>query len=92
MKFPLNDTYSRVKTCCGDMSRYLTPVCFVLQMLIKMKTTWDEMEMEILPYKEGRGLRCRVPDDLFQVLEDNQVGLQTMKASRWVTQTPSPLR
>ena len=53
-------------------------------MLIKMKTTWDEMEMEILPYKDGRGLRCRVPDDLFQVLEDNQVGLQTMKASRCV--------
>ena len=57
-------------------------------MLIKMKMTWDEMEMEILPYKDGRGLRCRVPDDLFQVLEDNQVGLQTMKASRY-EQRPS---
>ncbi|KAF0304889.1 Dynein heavy chain 2, axonemal [Amphibalanus amphitrite] len=67
-----------------NISQSATKEMTIEKMLMKMKSTWDEMEMEILPYKDGRGLRCRVPDDLFQVLEDNQVGLQTMKASRFV--------
>ncbi|XP_027143976.1 dynein heavy chain 2, axonemal isoform X2 [Larimichthys crocea] len=45
--------------------------------------TWEETILDIAPYKKGH-YRLRGTDEVFQVLDDNQVILSTMKASRFV--------
>ncbi|TMS02261.1 Dynein heavy chain 2, axonemal [Larimichthys crocea] len=45
--------------------------------------TWEETILDIAPYKKGH-YRLRGTDEVFQVLDDNQVILSTIKASRFV--------
>uniref|UniRef100_A0A3P9PK94 Dynein axonemal heavy chain 2 n=1 Tax=Poecilia reticulata TaxID=8081 RepID=A0A3P9PK94_POERE len=45
--------------------------------------TWDEVYLEIAPYKDEGHYRLG-SEDVFQTLDDNQVILSTMKASRFV--------
>ncbi|KAK2862756.1 hypothetical protein Q5P01_002289 [Channa striata] len=52
-----------------------------LESIIK---TWEEMFLDIAPYKNEGHYRLRGTEDVFQALEDNQVILSTMKASRFV--------
>eukprot|EP00163_Fabomonas_tropica_P002875 TRINITY_DN1232_c0_g1_i1.p1 TRINITY_DN1232_c0_g1~~TRINITY_DN1232_c0_g1_i1.p1 ORF type:complete len:4516 (+),score=1594.38 TRINITY_DN1232_c0_g1_i1:127-13674(+) len=44
---------------------------------------WEELELDIVPYKNQEHHKLRSTDDLFQALEDNLVTLSTMKASRY---------
>ncbi|XP_070711337.1 dynein axonemal heavy chain 2 [Pempheris klunzingeri] len=46
--------------------------------------TWQQMSLDIAPYKNGGHYRLRGTEEVFQALEDNQVILSTMKASRFV--------
>ncbi|XP_070785989.1 dynein axonemal heavy chain 2 [Enoplosus armatus] len=46
--------------------------------------TWEETFLEIEPYKDEGHYRLRGTEEVFQALEDNQVILSTMKASRFV--------
>ncbi|KAM3857822.1 dynein axonemal heavy chain 2 [Diretmus argenteus] len=46
--------------------------------------TWEETSLDIAPYKDKGHHRLRGTEDVFQVLEDNQVSLSTMKASQFV--------
>ncbi|KAK1153304.1 dynein heavy chain 2, axonemal [Acipenser oxyrinchus oxyrinchus] len=46
--------------------------------------TWNVTSLDIGPYKDKGHHRLRGTDDVFQALEDNQVSLSTMKASRFV--------
>ncbi|XP_043393066.1 dynein axonemal heavy chain 2 isoform X2 [Chelonia mydas] len=46
--------------------------------------TWDVVLLDIVPYKDKGHHRLRGTDEVFQALEDNQVSLSTMKASRFV--------
>uniref|UniRef100_UPI0037E8313A dynein axonemal heavy chain 2 n=1 Tax=Semicossyphus pulcher TaxID=241346 RepID=UPI0037E8313A len=46
--------------------------------------TWEDTVLDIGPYKDGGHYRLRGTDEVFQALEDNQVVLSTMKASRFV--------
>ncbi|KAJ7313214.1 hypothetical protein JRQ81_004493, partial [Phrynocephalus forsythii] len=46
--------------------------------------TWDTTTLDIAPYKDKGHHRIRGTEDVFQALEDNQVALSTMKASRFV--------
>jgi dynein heavy chain len=49
-----------------------------------IKLKWDELSLDIGPYKDRGHFRLRATDEIFQTLEDNQVSLSTMKASRYV--------
>uniref|UniRef100_A0A4W6ECP9 Dynein axonemal heavy chain 2 n=1 Tax=Lates calcarifer TaxID=8187 RepID=A0A4W6ECP9_LATCA len=46
--------------------------------------TWEETFLDIAPYKDEGHYRLRGTEEVFQALEDNQVVLSTMKASRFV--------
>nr|XP_034361929.1 LOW QUALITY PROTEIN: dynein heavy chain 2, axonemal [Arvicanthis niloticus] len=46
--------------------------------------TWDSTQLDIVPYKDKGHHRLRGTEEVFQALEDNQVALSTMKASRFV--------
>eukprot|EP00002_Diphylleia_rotans_P022931 TRINITY_DN4501_c0_g1_i3.p1 TRINITY_DN4501_c0_g1~~TRINITY_DN4501_c0_g1_i3.p1 ORF type:complete len:4513 (-),score=1142.54 TRINITY_DN4501_c0_g1_i3:360-11993(-) len=45
--------------------------------------TWRSMTLDIVRYKDKEHHRLRSADDIFTQLEDNQVTLSTMKASRY---------
>ncbi|XP_060896803.1 dynein axonemal heavy chain 2-like [Labrus mixtus] len=46
--------------------------------------TWKDTLLDIAPYKDEGHYRLRGTEEVFQALEDNQVILSTMKASRFV--------
>ncbi|KAM9335593.1 LOW QUALITY PROTEIN: dynein axonemal heavy chain 2 [Symphorus nematophorus] len=46
--------------------------------------TWEDTTLDIGPYKNEGHYRLRGTEEVFQALEDNQVVLSTMKASRFV--------
>ena len=46
--------------------------------------TWEATKMEIVPYKDRGHYILRGTDEIYQTLEDNQVTLSSMKASRFV--------
>ncbi|XP_070849918.1 dynein axonemal heavy chain 2 [Chaetodon trifascialis] len=46
--------------------------------------TWEETFLDIAPHKDEGHYRLRGTEEVFQTLEDNQVALSTMKASRFV--------
>nr|XP_057923809.1 dynein axonemal heavy chain 2 isoform X2 [Doryrhamphus excisus] len=54
------------------------------QGLEEINKTWTEMTLDITPYKDKGHFRLKGTEDVFQALEDNQVTLSTMKASRFV--------
>ncbi|KAI8853504.1 dynein heavy chain, N-terminal region 2-domain-containing protein [Chytridium lagenaria] len=52
--------------------------------LNQIQASWDALELDIVPYKEDRGyFKIRSTDALFELLEDNQVSLSTMKSSKF---------
>ncbi|TGZ66460.1 hypothetical protein CRM22_005313 [Opisthorchis felineus] len=52
--------------------------------LDNMERFWQNNELDIVPYKEKNTYKLRSTEEVFQALEDNQVQLSTMKASRFV--------
>ncbi|XP_072544049.1 dynein axonemal heavy chain 2 [Salminus brasiliensis] len=54
------------------------------QSLEGITKTWEETSLDIAPYKDKGHHRLRGTEEVFQALEDNQVTLSTMKASRFV--------
>lgn len=53
------------------------------QALAGIAEAWESLSLEVIPYKD-KPIRLKVTDEIFQTLEDNQVTLSTMKASRYV--------
>jgi dynein heavy chain len=52
--------------------------------LNKIAASWEELELDIIPYKEDKGYhKVRSTETIFELLEDNQVTLSTMKASKF---------
>ncbi|RKO93650.1 dynein heavy chain and region D6 of dynein motor-domain-containing protein [Blyttiomyces helicus] len=52
--------------------------------LTTIKTAWMDMELDVFPYKEEKGyFKIRSTDSIFELLEDNQVTLSSMKASKF---------
>ncbi|XP_061138372.1 dynein axonemal heavy chain 2 [Syngnathus typhle] len=75
------DKYSeKINAISGAASKELS----IEQGLEEIVKTWEEMILDIIPYKEKGHFRLRGTEDVFQALEDNQVTLSTMKASRFV--------
>ncbi|VDP22464.1 unnamed protein product [Echinostoma caproni] len=52
--------------------------------LDNMERSWQNNELDMIPFKEKNTYKIRSAEDVFQALEDNQVQLSTMKASRFV--------
>ena len=51
--------------------------------LVDIEAAWKEIEITVAEYKNLGHHRMSAGDELFQQLEDNQVGISTMKATRF---------
>uniref|UniRef100_A0A667XC84 Dynein axonemal heavy chain 2 n=1 Tax=Myripristis murdjan TaxID=586833 RepID=A0A667XC84_9TELE len=75
------DQYAdRICEISGAASKELS----IEQGLEGIAKTWEEMILDIAPYKDKGHHRLRGTEEVFLALEDNQVTLSTMKASRFV--------
>ncbi|XP_046574741.1 LOW QUALITY PROTEIN: dynein axonemal heavy chain 2-like [Haliotis rubra] len=68
----------------SDISGAATKEMAIEQGLGAIEQTWNVTELEIAPYKDKGHFKLKSTDDVFLALEDNQVQLSTMKASRFV--------
>ncbi|XP_063042411.1 dynein axonemal heavy chain 2 [Engraulis encrasicolus] len=75
------DQYAdRIAEISGAASKELS----IEQSLETINSTWSWICLDIAAYKDKGHHRLRSTEDVFQALEDNQVTLATMKASRFV--------
>uniref|UniRef100_A0A2K5XKM5 Dynein axonemal heavy chain 2 n=1 Tax=Mandrillus leucophaeus TaxID=9568 RepID=A0A2K5XKM5_MANLE len=68
----------------GEISASATKELAIEVALQNIAKTWDVTQLDIVPYKDKGHHRLRGTEEIFQALEDNQVALSTMKASRFV--------
>uniref|UniRef100_A0A8C0I316 Dynein axonemal heavy chain 2 n=1 Tax=Balaenoptera musculus TaxID=9771 RepID=A0A8C0I316_BALMU len=68
----------------GEISASATRELAIELALQNIAKTWDVIQLDIVPYKDKGHHRLRGTEEAFQALEDNQVSLSTMKASRFV--------
>ncbi|XP_062072422.1 dynein axonemal heavy chain 2 isoform X1 [Lepus europaeus] len=68
----------------GEISASATKELAIELALQNIAKTWDVTQLDIVPYKDKGHHRIRGTEEVFQALEDNQVALSTMKASRFV--------
>ncbi|XP_074244239.1 dynein axonemal heavy chain 2 isoform X4 [Saimiri boliviensis] len=68
----------------GEISASATKELAIEVALQNIAKTWDVTQLDIVPYKDKGHHRLRGTEEVFQALEDNQVALSTMKASRFV--------
>jgi len=73
------DQYSSV---INNISSFSSKELMIEKSLDSISETWTAMNMDLIKYK-AEMYKVRNTDDLFQALEDNQVTLSTMKASRY---------
>ncbi|KAJ8389320.1 hypothetical protein AAFF_G00121850 [Aldrovandia affinis] len=70
----------KISEISGAASKELS----IEQSLEGIALAWEETCLDIAPYKDKGHHRLRATEEVFQALEDNQVTLCTMKASRFV--------
>uniref|UniRef100_G1RF97 Dynein axonemal heavy chain 2 n=1 Tax=Nomascus leucogenys TaxID=61853 RepID=G1RF97_NOMLE len=68
----------------GEISASAAKELAIEVSLQNIAKTWDVIQLDIVPYKDKGHHRLRGTEEVFQALEDNQVALSTMKASRFV--------
>ncbi|XP_032178402.1 dynein heavy chain 2, axonemal isoform X8 [Mustela erminea] len=68
----------------GEISASATKELAIELALQNIAKTWNVIQLDIVPYKDKGHHRLRGTEEIFQALEDNQVALSTMKASRFV--------
>ncbi|XP_039193883.1 dynein heavy chain 2, axonemal isoform X2 [Crotalus tigris] len=68
----------------AEISSSATKELGIEQALENIAKTWAVTTLDIVPYKDKGHHRIRGTEDVFQALDDNQVALSTMKASRFV--------
>ncbi|XP_064639639.1 dynein axonemal heavy chain 2-like isoform X2 [Lineus longissimus] len=68
----------------NDISGAARKELAIEQALEAIDQTWEVIELDIITYKDKGHFKLRGTDEVFQVLEDGQVQLSTMKASRFV--------
>ncbi|KAK7469836.1 hypothetical protein BaRGS_00036165, partial [Batillaria attramentaria] len=67
-----------------DISVAATKELGIENSLHNIKTAWAACDYDMTPYKDKGHYRFKSTDEIFQMLEENQVTLTTMKASRFV--------
>ncbi|XP_051578639.1 dynein axonemal heavy chain 2 [Myxocyprinus asiaticus] len=70
--------------CISDISGAASKELSIEQALEGITKTWEETFLDITPYKDKGHHRLRGTDEVFQALEDNQVTLSVIKATRFV--------
>ncbi|KAL8578353.1 Dynein heavy chain 2, axonemal [Nucella lapillus] len=68
----------------NDISGAATKELAIEQGLEAITQTWEGTEFDVAPYKDKGHFKLRSTEDVFAALEENQVQLSTMKASRFV--------
>ncbi|KAL3846382.1 hypothetical protein ACJMK2_017380 [Sinanodonta woodiana] len=68
----------------NEISGAATKELAIEQALDAITQTWNITELDIAPYKDKGHFKVKSTEDVFAALEDNQVQLSTMKASRFV--------
>uniref|UniRef100_G1NZY7 Dynein axonemal heavy chain 2 n=1 Tax=Myotis lucifugus TaxID=59463 RepID=G1NZY7_MYOLU len=68
----------------GEISASATKELAIELALQNIAKTWEVIQLDLIPYKDKGYHRLRGTEEVFQALEDNQVALSTMKASRFV--------
>lgn len=68
----------------GEISSAASKELAIEQSLANIRQVWDAAALDIVPYKDRGHFILKSTEELFQLLEDNQVTLSTMKASRYV--------
>ncbi|KAI8915474.1 dynein heavy chain and region D6 of dynein motor-domain-containing protein [Powellomyces hirtus] len=68
----------------ATLSAAATKELSIEQGLQAITDAWNLLDLDIIPYKEDRGYsKLRSTDSIFELLEDNQVTLSSMKASKF---------
>ncbi|KAJ3172703.1 Dynein heavy chain 2, axonemal, partial [Geranomyces variabilis] len=68
----------------ATLSAAATKELSIEQGLQTITEAWNLLDLDIIPYKEDRGYsKLRSTDPIFELLEDNQVTLSAMKASKF---------
>ncbi|KAL3314783.1 Dynein heavy chain 2, axonemal, partial [Cichlidogyrus casuarinus] len=75
------DQYAEV---LGEVSTAASKELAIEKNIANIDKQWENLEIDLLPYKDKGHFKIRSLDDATQTLEDNQVQLTTMKASRFV--------
>ncbi|XP_031567025.1 dynein heavy chain 2, axonemal-like, partial [Actinia tenebrosa] len=68
----------------SDISGAASKELSIEQAIAGIAQAWEQINLDIGPYKDRGHFKLKATDDVFQQLEDNQVTLSTMKASRYV--------
>ncbi|KAM9855172.1 dynein axonemal heavy chain 2-like [Aulostomus maculatus] len=68
----------------SEISGAATKEFFIEKNLEDISKTWEELLLDITPYKDQGHYILRSTDEILQAVEENQVLLSTMKASRFV--------
>ncbi|VDD80599.1 unnamed protein product [Mesocestoides corti] len=76
--------FDRYAVFISELSQAATKELAIERSLDKIQTIWSTIEYSIVPHKDRGHFRLRSTEDLFNTLEDHQVQLSTMKASRFV--------
>ncbi|KAJ1345264.1 hypothetical protein BSLG_000778 [Batrachochytrium salamandrivorans] len=68
----------------ATVSASATKELSIEQGLLSIKEAWLALDLDIVPYKEEKGyFKIKSTEELFELLEDNQVTLSSMKASKY---------
>ena len=67
----------------GQMSIGATKELAIEDGLRNIEEQWRNVSLELVQHKDTEYYRLRSADDIFQLLEDHQVTLSTMKSSRY---------
>ncbi|KAJ3127608.1 Dynein heavy chain 2, axonemal, partial [Nowakowskiella sp. JEL0407] len=69
----------------SGLSAAATKELSIEQGITDIKSAWDTIELDVAPYKEDRGyFKIKSTDEIFETLEENQVNLSSMKASKFI--------
>lgn len=75
------DQYSEL---IGEISGAASKELAIEQAIQGIESSWKDLALDIAPYKDRGHFKLRSTEEMFQMLEDNQVTLSTMKASRYM--------
>ena len=80
LEYGLDQYAESISTLSGAAAKELS----IEAGLASIKESWNALELDIIVYKEERGYyKVRSTDAIFELLEDNQVTLSSMKASKF---------
>jgi dynein heavy chain len=68
----------------GEISAAASKELSIEQSLNEIASSWQNTVLDVSPYKDKGHFKLKPSDEIFQALDDNQVTLATMKASRYV--------